>query len=72
MINEDNSSSFDVNNTDFPIVLNQLSKKKNSIEETKNEYERAKIKEPLEKYKSQVVPLEKELFENLNLEWGVV
>ena len=71
MINEDNSSSFDVNNTDFPIVLNQLSKKKNSIEETKNEYERAKIKEPLEKYKSQVVPLEKELFENLNLEWGV-
>ena len=52
-MNEDNSSSFDVNNTDFPIVLNQLSKKKNSIEETKNEYERAKIKEPLEKYKSQ-------------------
>lgn len=29
------------------------------------------IREPLEKYKSQVFPLEKELFECINLKWGI-
>ena len=73
MRKENNSSSIGVNDTEYPIIMNQLtnSKKKNSIEEIKNEFSKAKIKEPKEIYKSQVVPLEKELFENLNLEWGV-
>ena len=73
MRKENNSSSIGVNDTEYPIIMNQLtnSKKKNSIEEIKNEFSKAKIKEPKEIYKSKVVPLEKELFENLNLEWGV-
>ena len=67
------NSSFMVNKTEQEIILNQLqdSKKKNSIEIIKEELKKTKIEEPLEKYKSQVVPLEIELFKNLNLEWGV-
>ena len=70
---ENNSSFFQVNQTDYPIMMNELknSKKKNSIEEIISEFKKSKIEEPLEKYKSQVVPLEIELFKNLNLEWGV-
>ena len=70
---ENNSSSFQVNQTEYPIMMNELknSKKKNSIEEIISEFKKSKIEEPLEKYKSQVVPLEIELFKNLNLEWGV-
>ena len=73
MKKEYNSSSMEQNDTKFTTEMNQLSnsKKKNSIEEIKNEFGKAKIKEPLEKYKSQVIPLEKELFKNLNLEWGI-
>ena len=70
---ENNSFSFQVNQTEYPIMMNELknSKKKNSIEEIISEFKKSKIEEPLEKYKSQVVPLEIELFKNLNLEWGV-
>ena len=70
---ENNNSSLEVYQTEYPIMMNELknSKKKNSIEEIISEFKKSKIEEPLEKYKSQVVPLEIELFKNLNLEWGV-
>ena len=43
---------------------------KSSTKDIKEKIKNDKIKEPLEKYKSQVFPLEKELFECINLEWG--
>ena len=72
MISENNSSSFHVNNSQNLMITNQLpiSGKKNSIQKIKTEIKNNYIQEPLEKYESQVFPLEKELFENLNLEWG--
>ena len=72
MISENNSSSFHVNNSQNLMITNQLpiSGKKNSIQKIKTEIKDDYIQEPLEKYESQVFPLEKELFENLNLEWG--
>ena len=71
---EISTSSFVINTTQSNAISNnQLinTKKKNSIEEIKEQLKRTKTLEPLDKYESQVVPLEKELFENLNLEWGV-
>ena len=70
---EMSTSSFIINDNQQDIILNQLvnSKKKNSIEEIKEQLKRTKTLEPLKKYESQVIPLEKELFENLNLEWGI-
>ena len=72
MINEKNISSFHLNNSQNLIITNQLQKtgKRNSIQKIKTEIKNNYIQEPLEKYESQVFPLEKELFENLNLEWG--
>ena len=74
-MNERNKHFF-ICNKHYPIKCisnNQLinTKKKNSIEEIKEQLKRTKTLEPLDKYESQVIPLEKELFENLNLEWGV-
>ena len=71
---EISTSSFVINTTQLNAISNnQLinTKKKNSIEEIKEQLKRTKTLEPLGEYESQVVPLEKELFENLNLEWGV-
>ena len=71
---EISTSSFVINTTQSNAISNnQLinTKKKNSIEEIKEQLKRTKTLEPLGEYESQVVPLEKELFENLNLEWGV-
>ena len=68
------TSSFIANATQQNLILsNQLinSKRKNSIEEIKEQLRRTKTLKPLGEYESQVIPLEKELFENLNLEWGV-
>ena len=72
MINEKNISSFHLNNSQNLIITNQLQKKgkRNSIQIIKTEIKNNYIQEPLEKYESQVFPLEKELFENLNLVWG--
>ena len=72
MISENNSSSFHVNNSQNLMITNQLplSGKKNSIQKIKTELKSNYIQEPLEKYESQVIPLEKELFANLNLVWG--
>ena len=42
-----------------------------SIESIKEELKKDQLIEPLEKYKSQVYPLEKELFESINLKLGV-
>jgi hypothetical protein len=72
MINEKNISSFHLNNSQNLIITNQLQKtgKRNSIQKIKTEIKNNYIQEPLEKYESQVFPLEKELFENLNLKWG--
>ena len=61
------------------IIKNQINMKrslssleeKNSIYYIKQELKKEKVVEPIDKYKSQIIPLEKELFENLNLEWGV-
>ena len=44
---------------------------KSSIYYTKEKLKKSKIEMPIEEYKSQVFQIEKELFENLNLEWGV-
>ena len=44
---------------------------KSSIYYTKEKLKNSKIKIPIEEYKSQVFQIEKELFENLNLEWGI-
>ena len=71
---EISTSSFIINTTQSNAISNnQLinTKKKNSIEEIKEQLKRTKTLEPLDKYESQVIPLEKELFENLNLEWDV-
>ena len=71
---EISTSSFVINTTQSNAISNnQLinTKKKNSIEEIKEQLKRTKTLEPLDKYESQVIPLEKELFENLNLEWDV-
>ena len=72
MISENNSSSFHVNNSQNLMITNQLpiSGKKNSIQKIKTEIKDDYIQEPLGKYESQVIPLEKKLFKNLNLEWG--
>ena len=71
---EISTSSFVINTTQSNAISNnQLinTKKKNSIEEIKEQLKRTKTLEPLGEYESQVIPLEKELFENLNLEWDV-
>ena len=62
------------------IIKNQIDNKckrkysaeeKSSIYYTKEKLKKSKIEMPIEEYKSQVFQIEKELFENLNLEWGV-
>ena len=68
--------------TDSAIILkNQISKTTNFsmasiaeeiiIEQIKENLKKDQLIEPLEKYKSQVYPLEKELFESINLKLGV-
>ena len=44
---------------------------KNSIYHIKQSLKASKIEEPLDKYRSQIIPLEKELFSNINLQWGI-
>ena len=63
IINNQLSSSF--KNTKIPQIDD-----KSSIYYIKEEIKHDKILEPLEEYKSQVIPLEKELFQCLNLKWG--
>ena len=63
------------------ILKNQISKTTNFtmtsineeflIEQIKEDLKKDQLIEPLEKYKSQVYPLEKELFESINLKLGV-
>ena len=62
------------------IIKNQIDNKckrkysaeeKSSIYYTKEKLKKSKIEMPIEEYKSQVFQIEKELFENLNLEWGI-
>ena len=68
--------------TDYAIILkNQISKSTNFtmeniaeeiiIEQMKENLKKDQLIEPLEEYKSQVYPLEKELFESINLKLGV-
>ena len=65
-------SSVNINNpTSGPIYyLNNQIDDKSSTYYIKEKIKNDKIREPLEIYKSQVYPLEKELFQSLNLEWG--
>ena len=65
-------SSVNINNpTSGPIYyLNNQIDDKSSTYYIKEKIKNDKIREPLERYKSQVYPVEKELFKSLNLEWG--
>ena len=58
------------NQTNLPRRKSSLDER-NSIVLIKQKLKQSKVLEPIEEYKSQIMPLEKELFENLNLEWGV-
>ena len=68
-----------IENQNQEIIKNQtnISKKRSSMEEKSSIYHIkkqlavSKVIEPIDKYKSQIIPLEEELFSNLNLEWGV-
>ena len=60
------------------VIKNQVTiRRKNSLEEkssifkTKIQLKNTKVDIPLKDYKSNILSLEKELFSNLNLEWGV-
>ena len=71
----------DFNSTPNSILNNQISNtisilNKEEDDKSSNYYIKEKlkndiIKTPMEKYKSQVIPLEKELFECINLKWGI-
>ena len=50
--------------------LQTLTDEKSSTFYIKEKIKNDKIREPLEEYKSQVYPLEKELFKCINLKWG--
>ena len=77
-MNEESSFNI-VGNQKQNIINNQMlnSRRKSSTDEKisikiiKEQLKTATIEEPLDLYKSQIMPLEKELFENINLEWGV-
>ena len=60
------------------IIKNQVTKRRkismeenSSIAKTTIKLKNTIVDEPLSIYKSKILPLEKELFANLNLEWGV-
>ena len=70
-----------MNYTSYSIINNQTSNainiNQNQVDDKSSSYyikEKIKndiIREPLNEYKSQVFPLEKELFECINLKWGI-
>ena len=75
---KENSTFSLMENQQQDIIKNQVTKirkismeEKSSIAKTTIKLKNTIVDEPLSKYKSKILPLEKELFANLNLEWGV-
>jgi len=74
------NNTFSLTRNDSQKILNNqttnyspkiLEERKNSIYHIKESLKASKIIEPLDKYRSQIIPLEKELFANVNLQWGI-